>query len=406
MDSHLVDHRGEEAGMARSDGARGGERHSRTRRSLLTAHWGTVLTIELAVAAAVVAFLIGGTTGYIVAGAVAVVTALLFVPIRGRSLIERIRLRLAYARRRPDDVDADVPGDLVPLAQWVPGLSVAQTHTGHGEEVGVITDGTAWTAVLSLTADDQLLADRGADLDLERLAHLTVQDDVVFAGVQIVTYLVPAPTSLLLGEDSAALGAYREILRQQPPPSVQRSFLCLRLDPRLCMEAVARRGATDDGIQATLRFGLHRVQSVLKRQGVETRALSPIEIHEVLSLTAGAGPEHEQQRTREAWSEWHCDGLVHRGRAVRNWGRNASIGYGALLESIAGSPVLFALASYTFSPTSRPSGGVRLVTTEAAEADRAVAHVESHLNNRLRFAPAGGQQVPMMLATVPLGRGV
>ncbi|HOB04723.1 MAG TPA: type VII secretion protein EccE [Propionibacteriaceae bacterium] len=385
--------------MARSDQARRAPRSSWLRR-----HFGKALAIEAALLG--IALLVIGRQ-YVVAGVVAVLALLLLVPMKGHTLPGWIGQWVRFARRKPSTkVRDDVPMDLVPLAEWVPGLSVSQTTAGRTGELGVIADGQAWTAVLALVSDDDLLADKGEKIDLDGLSGLTVQDDIVFAGVQVVTYTVPAPTTVLLGGDSRAAKAYLEISKEPPPPTMRRTWLCLRLDPRLCLEAVALRGANHDGIYGTLRFGLHRVQSALKRQGIETRALSPIEIYEVLSLTSGSGPEGGQQRSQERWSTWACDGLVHSGRMVRRWGKNASIGYQSLQQAVGQAPVLFAITSYTLTPTRRASGGIRLVTPNAESGQAAVAFIEASLSGEVTFGSPSGDQVPTMLATVPLGRGV
>ncbi len=375
------------------------------RARVLLPFTGRAVAVEIGVAAVALAIL-SGRTWWIVGAAAALVGILaVVVPIAGRSLGERVRLRLSYARRRPTPVrSAGVPSDLVPLVEWVPGLSVSQTLTGRGEEVGVITDGTAWTAVLAITSDDNLIADKGEQLDLTDLAELTIQDDVIFAGVQVVTYTVPAPTTVLLGGASPAAQAYRQISRTVPP-TVRRTWLCVRLDPRLCLQAVERRGMGKDGINATLRFGLHRVQSALKRQGISTRALDPLGIYEVLALTAGSGPDPGETRSAERWQHWNCDGLHHSGHLINRWGASPSAGYGKLLDALAGAPVLFAVSSYTFTPGRTAGGGVRLVTPDEAGAVRAQAHLRDQLGRAVRLAPAGGTQIPSVLATVPLGRG-
>lgn len=367
---------------------------------------GRWLVLEIALLVALLCFLTGSPVGFAVGAAVVVIAAVLMIPIGGRSLLSALRARLAYGRRTGNRADtAGVPYDLVPLAQWVPGLAVSQTLTGRGDEVGVITDGTAWSAVLALSSDEHLLADKGEELNLAALSGLTRQDDVVFEGVQVVTYTVPAPTTALLGPNSPAGQAYREVTAGQVPPTVQRTWLCVRLDPRLCIPAVTRRGAGSDGIYATLRFGLHRVQTVLKRQGIETRALNPVEIYEVLALTSGSGPDAYAERSREDWQHWTCDGLLHTGRVITGWGASASLGYGRLLQAVASAPVLFAITSYTLSPKHPATGGIRLVTPNEATAGPAVDHVTAVMAGEVRFGPAGGAQVPTMLATVPLGRG-
>ena len=377
----------------------------RRRPLILLPFTGRAVAIEIAVAALVLALLSGRIVMIVIAAVLVLLVLALVIPIAGRSLGERLRLRVGFARRRPRPVDdVAVPSDLVPLAEWIPGLSVSQTLTGRGEEVGVITDGSAWTAVLAITSDDNLIADKGEQLDLTAMAGLTTQDDVVFAGVQVVTYTVPAPTVVLLGGETPAVQAYRQITKVVPP-TVRRTWLCVRLDPRLCLQAVERRGMGKEGIYATLRFGLHRVQSALKRQGISTQALDPLGIYEVLALTAGSGPDHGEARSDEQWQHWTCDGLHHSGHLINRWGQSPSAGYGQLLDAVAGAPVLFAVSSYTFTPGRAAGGGVRLVTPDAQSAGQAEAFVQQRLGGSVRLAPAGGTQIPTVLATIPLGRG-
>ncbi len=374
------------------------------RGSWIRLHLGKALAIEAAVVGVALLIL---ARSYVWAGLLALLIVVLLIPIRGHSIPGWGRQWLRFVRRKPSPkVRDDVPQDLVPLAEWVPGLTVSQTTAGRTGDLGVIADGTAWTAVLALASDDDLLADKGEKIDLDALSGLTVQDDIVFAGVQVVTYTVPAPTTVLLGGTSLAPQAYLEISQQPPPPTMRRTWLCLRLDPRLCLEAVALRGASHDGIYGTLRFGLHRVQSALKRQGIETRALSPVEIYEVLSLTSGSGADTGEHRSRESWNSWHCDGLVHTGRMVRRWGKTASAGYQALQEAISQAPVLFAITSYTLTPTRPAFGGIRLVTPNDEAAAGAAAYIENALAGEVSFGSSSGNQVPTMLATVPLGKGV
>jgi type VII secretion protein EccE len=366
---------------------------------------GLWLALEVALIVIVLAVLRLTVAGVVVAVVVALAAAALVVPLRGNTVVQWVQLHVAFrSRRRHRALDPDVPPSLVPLAEWVPDLAVVRTLTGRGGEVGVITDGTAWVAVLALLTDDELIADSGEEIDLSSLASLTVQDDVAFDGVQLVTYTVPAPTGVLLGEGSPAAASYREILGSvPPPPTVRRTWLCVRLDPRTCLGAVARRGVGTEGINATLRFGLHRAQSVLKRQGIETRALDPVEIYEVLALTSGAGPE-AAERTSEEWSTWRCDGLDHRGLLVSNWGDNPTRAYANLLDALSEAPVLFAVTSFTLSQQKRASGAIRLACPTASAADHAADEVAARLTG-VRLRPAGGRQVPAMLATVPFGRG-
>ncbi|MGA4670506.1 type VII secretion protein EccE [Propionibacteriaceae bacterium Y1923] len=388
--------------------ARAAQLAVRTPRRLTGRFWVRSLGWEIVIIAVVLFALTGTMRGYIIAGVIAGVALLVGVPVKGRSLIGWAANLAGYLKRGREQVSepADMPVDLVPLAQWVPGLTVNQTRSAQGAEVGVVTDGRSWTGVLALNSDDVLVADSGEKIDLDALSGLTRQDDIVFAGLQVVTYTVPAPVQVLFPVGSPAPGAYSEVSGGDAPPAVRMTWLCVRLDPRLCLEAVARRGASTDGIYATLRFGMHRVQAALKRQGIVTRTLTPLEIYDVLSLTSGSTPDHGAERSSEGWSTWQCDGLTHTGRHVRSWGKNRSIGYQSLLQALNHAPVLFAVTSFTLDAASRATGAVRLAAPTAELAQAAVNNLAEALPSSVKLSFGGGAQVPTMLATVPLGKQV
>lgn len=345
---------------------------------------------------------------FVAAGLVLLVAMLLTLPVNGRSLLATLLTRRRFgARRRRLVADPDQPAELVPLAQWLPHLEVTQTRNVHGGEIGVVADGSSWSALLELTSDDAIVADRGAGFDMTSLGALTRQDDVVFAGIQVITLTVPGPSQAMLTPDSPALKAYLEVVGEAAtPPAVRRTWVALRLDPRLCLEAVARRGNGTAGVFATLRFGLHRAQALLKRQGVLTEALDPLGIAEVLALTSGASSEHSEDRTKESWKQWTCDGMVHETRIVRSFGSDPTANYQALLDSAAQTPAMMVITSFTISPGQPARGAIRHVTHNEAQADAADEELIAELTGRLRFGPLGGTQVPGLLATIPLGRQV
>ncbi|WP_296139509.1 type VII secretion protein EccE [uncultured Tessaracoccus sp.] len=331
---------------------------------------------------------------------------LVTVPVNGRTIPRTLAHRRAFRRRqRTFQPDPDQPQDLVPLAQWLPELEVTQIKDAHDGEIGVVADGQSWTGILELTSDLHHFSDRGNLLNLAELSQLTRQDDVTFAGIQVVTFTVGAPTRAMLPAESPAVAAYLEILGDEdPPPAVRRTWLALRLDPRLCLEAVGRRGLGQNGVFATLRFGLHRAQAMLKRRGVNTEPLDPMQIGDVLALCAGAGPEPREERSREAWNTWTCDGLTHESREVQHFGKDPSEGYQVLLRAVSAAPAMMAITSYTVSPGEPARGAVRLVTNDDDQARDADEAVQTLLPPWVRLGPRGGSQVPGLLATVPLGR--
>lgn len=344
---------------------------------------------------------------YVAAGVVLLVAILLSVPVNGRTIPATLKLGSAFRRRSRQRVEhPDHASDLVPLAQWLPHLELTQIKDAHDGDIGVTADGTSWSGILEVTADHTLFTDRGAELDLNALGALTRQDDVVFAGVQVVTLTVPAPSGGMLPEGSPALGAYREILGENPPPALRRTWVALRLDPRLCLEAVGRRGDGQTGVFATLRFGLHRAQALLKRHGMVTAPLDPLEISDVIALVTGASPDPTEPRTREEWKAWFNDGLVHETRAVHSFGASPSAAYQRLLDVVSKAPAMMAVTSFTVSPGRPPQGAVRLVTPNVEQAVAADEYVVSALSGAVKLGPLGGTQVPGMLATVPLGRRI
>lgn len=344
---------------------------------------------------------------YVAAALVLLVAILLSVPVNGRSIPATLRLHVAFRRRARARVDEpDHPSGLVPLAQWLPHLELTQIKDAHDGDLGVTADGDSWSGLLEVTADHSLFTDRGAELDLDALAALTRQDDVVFAGVQVVTLTVPAPSAGILPDGSPALQAYREIIRGELPPALRRTWVALRLDPRLCLEAVGRRGDGQTGVFATLRFGLHRAQALLKRHGMVTEPLDPLGIADAIALTTAASPEPTEPRTREDWKAWICDGLVHESRPVHGFGESPSVAYQRLLDVVATSPAMMAVTSLTVSPGRPPEGAVRLITPNVERAIAADEAMVAGLGGRLKLGPLGGIQVPAMLATVPLGRRI
>lgn len=378
------------------------------RRARSTRYLPMALTWELVIVVALLLAARRTITGFVLAGVVVLGAMLFTIPVNGRSLFATLRLRLAYSRRQRRMVeDPDHPQPLVPLAQWLPGLQLTRTKNVHGGDIGVVADGSSWCGLLEVNADNSVLADRGAELDLSLLGALTRQDDVVFAGIQVVTLTVPAPSRAMLPADSSALEAYLEVVgADSTPPAVRRTWVALRLDPRLCLEAVARRGQGQAGVFATLRFGLHRAQALLKRQGVLTSQLDPNGIGEVLALTTCSSAEPTQPRSSETWRQWACDGLAHETREIRSFGKEPTEAYQRLLDVVAQSPAVMVVTSFTVSPGEPARGAIRQVTHNQQQADQADEELLARLGHEISLGPLGGTQVPGMLATVPLGRQV
>lgn len=377
------------------------------RRSRSTRYIGIVVAWQIVLVVALVLILQLQIWSVALAALLLLAGILLTIPVNGRTLGSTVQTRrrfMARARRRIPEPDVAAP--LIPIAQWVPGLELTQIKDAHDGEIGVVADGDSWSGILEVTSDNSLFTDRGAKLDLAALGALTRQDDVVFAGIQIVTYTVPGPAVAMLPPNSPALHAYREVAGDQTPPAVRRTWIALRLDPRLCLEAVDRRGSGQAGVFATLRFGLHRAQATLKRQGMPTEPLDPLAIADVLTLTTGTSDAQLGDRSSEAWENWTCDTLIHESRAVSGFGQSPSALYQGLLDVVGLTPAMFSVTSLTVAPGEPARGAIRLVTASHEQADSAEEFVMSHLASELRLGPKGGNQVPGLLATIPLGRQI
>ena len=275
-------------------------------------------------------------------------------------------------------------------------------------EIGVVADDDAWVGILSLASDDALIVDRGAGIDLSTLGELTRQDDVVFAAIQVLTMTVPGPTEAMLAPGSLATGSYLELTgaEEPTPPAVRRTWLALRLDPRLCMEAVDRRGSGQAGVMATLRFGLHRAQAQLKRQGVAAHPLDAAGVADVLALTTSAWTGQDDEVSSESWEQWRSGSLVHETRGIRSFGKEPGQNYQKLLDSLSQAPSMMVLTSFTVSPGEPPRGAVRQIMPTQELADAADEELIGEAGDIVSFGPLGGVQIPGLLATIPLGRRV
>lgn len=376
-------------------------------RARSTRHIPMVLTWQVALVAILLLITFRETWAYVAAGVILLLLLLLTVPVNGRTLTSTMALRSRFSNRRQQAGDAAVGDEvLAPLLRWVPRLNIFLTTSVRGDEVGVVADGDSCVGLLELVADDALIVDRGVDIDLETLSGLTRQDDIVFAGIQLITLTVPGPNRAMLTPGSPAVPAYLESTSGEPtPPSVRRTWVALRLDPRLCLEAVDRRGSGHAGVMATLRFGLHRAQAHLKRQGVVARVLDPARTSEVLALLVGT-EDGEEAESVEEWEQWRLGTLVHETRAIQSFGPRPAETYQALLDSVAQSPAAMVVTSFTVSPGEPPRGAVRQVTATQAAADEAAEELVGEMGGTLRLGPLGGVQVPGLLATLPLGRQV
>ncbi len=70
------------------------------------------------------------------------------------------------------------------------------------------------------------------------------------------------------------------------------------------------------------------------------------------------------------------------------------------------APIVFGLTSFTLDRDNHASGAVRIVTTDVSSATSVDEWMAGQLDGRVSLRPGGGDQVPAMLTTVPLGRDI
>jgi type VII secretion protein EccE len=382
-----------------------------------------------------------------VVAAVLVVVALL--RRRGLGPAELLRVRAALrARQRlaaATAVDPEADPALAPALECEPALR-ATAHTVEFEnssttaanarrerrEIGMIGDGTFLTAVIQVEAPDEPLrpAAGSRSLPLDLLATALRVDDIVLDSIQVVQYSQPSPAPHLPEQALAARG-YRELPTGSSVPGLRMTWVSLRLDPELCRTAVAARGGGETGARRALQRAADQLAGRLAGAGLRATVLDTSGVVAAVSTATCANPLRAsgatgspngggQRRTAETARAWRCDDRWHTTYWIGQWpslapaggaanGRSAA-GTGAadLVNLLTGTPALGSSFGLTVRQASAGaialSGHVRVTARGESELEQ----VARQLETRARSAGAGlvrldGEQVPGVLATLPLG---
>ncbi|MGW2259133.1 type VII secretion protein EccE [Streptomyces sp. NPDC001780] len=383
-----------------------------------------LVLIEVAAALLLTAWVIDALL-LVPAGVVAVLLVLLALVRRHRrSLPEwlstvaalRARTRRAASLAIPPGTE---PG-LAPAVECDPALRTYSYSDRDRRPVGMIGDGTFLTAVLQVEADATALradpAERPLPVALVRDA-LDV-DGIRLESAQIVQHTQPAPAPHL-PEQSVAARNYAPLQAQTGSPAVRITWIALKLDPELCPEAVAARGDGLTGAQKCLVRAADQLASRLTGAGFRTTVLTEQELTAAIATSTCANPmaiaqagraETLHRRTKETSRTWRCDDRRHTTYWVGRWPQLGAGGASmpqliALLTSI---PALATTFSLTLGRGERQgvtvTGHVRItgrsdseLVTARHELERAARGVKTGLVRLDR------EQVPAMLATLPLG---
>ncbi|HEY6738614.1 MAG TPA: type VII secretion protein EccE [Actinopolymorphaceae bacterium] len=367
-----------------------------------------VLVIGLA-ADHVVTSIVGGA-------AVVLVAVLTLVPAGGRPLWRWLRVWRA-ARSRAKKAGPALPHDpsLVPLREWLPELELASVAGKRGaDEVGVLYDGLGYTVLLGPDREDLIASADPVTIPLAALASVGEAEGVRLTSAQLVVQTQPAPVAALGNFGGHLAASYTEINTEAAPASVS-WWIALRLEPSRDGTALTLDGEDAEAVRRALRTIVAWATKVLSSSGLPSRPLAKSEVREVLALTLGVDPHHrptslKARRTAESWKLWTCDGASHITGWVRSWPRAGLPGMSKLLAAMAGLPVRASTASLAVSwapdETLHWSGYVRVAADNPKVARAAYRQLAKQAGRaKVGVSRLDGEQLPGVLATIPLGGG-
>lgn len=304
-------------------------------------------------AVAVVAGLVSDDwSRYVGVGAGALIVVFTLVPVGHRWLYQWCLARMRFWWRIPRTVtDPHVEPRLVPLREVLPDIEVIAIEGRGGQRIGIVYDGVAWTAVVGVHTDDDILptGEPAPALPIRSLADVLAVDDIRLAAVRVLAHTMPAPSGLLGGQGPAL--SYNQLASFRVPAG-QLAWVALRLDPQLCPDAIIARGGGIDGVGRALRRCIARTVEVLSSAGIRAAALDEEELRANLALSAGVAARSRRPGTRhtlERWHTWSCDGVAHVTYWLGHW-PDQPTALAAVAERLTAVPTLFATLALTLLP--------------------------------------------------------
>jgi type VII secretion protein EccE len=377
----------------------------------------SLLAWQMGIAAVVIAVLLA--PGLVVAATLTLtlVVALTVVRSDGRSLARRLRIHLRLvARRRALRESASAQGfplaqhdALVPLLYLRPGLTVGVASARSGDPVGVIGDDTGFTAVLAPADEPVVPSMRPTGVGIGTLADLCDPDGVGVDSVQLVVRVLPAPAAASSAAAPALAQSYRQINTSGTAAAVS-WLVAIRL-----AASAGRAGLLDDRrpVYAQVRSKADRATKLLAAAGLPCRMLDDSQVLATLAGSVDADrrrPRAELRRVGESHRTVDVDGWSHASAWVCTAGGGAPVGAGALVSVLSDADVSAATVSVIVEIVEgrrlRVSTFVRLTAPTAAGVNAAMQTLVSRARAiGLDVVPLAGEQLPGLLATVPLGGG-
>jgi type VII secretion protein EccE len=383
-----------------------------------------LVLLEIAAAVLLVGWAIA-PMALVPAGVVALALLLLaFVRRRGRSLPEWLGTARALRARQKSAATTQIPPGtepgLAPAVECDPTLRTYSYGSQDRRPVGLIGDGTFVTAVVQVEADvTALRADRSRQpLPLALVRDALEVDGIRLESAQLVLHTQPAP-ALHLPQHSVAVTNYAPLQEQTGAPAVRITWIALKLDPELCLKAVAARGGGLTGAQKCVVRVADHLASRLTGAGFRTTVLNEEELTAALATSACANPlvtaeagrtDARERRTEESSRSWRCDNRRHTTYWIRRWpqlgGRGPSLPQ--LIALLTATPALATTFSLTLARGERQEvsmcGHLRVTgrsDDELVAARRALEGAARHTG--MGLARLDREQLPGVLATLPLG---
>jgi type VII secretion protein EccE len=346
-----------------------------------------------------------------------VVAVLTTVRIGGRPLVRRLRVRRRYAlRRRAAAESAATQGfplaehdALVPLHYLRPGLTVEVAAGRSGDPLGVIGDGSGFTAVLAPVDEPVVPSMRPTGVGIGTLADLCDPDGVGVDSVQLIVRVQPAPSTAASAAVPALAQSYREVNSSGTAAAVS-WLVAVRLSA-----STERTGLLEDHrpVHAQVRSKADRATKLLAAAGLPCRMLDDSQVLAALAGSVDADrrrPRPQLRRVTEAENTVDIDGWAHASGWVHTSGSGAPVGAGVLVSALSDADVAAATVSVIVEIVEgrrlRVSTFVRLTAPTAPAAAAAMRTLVSRGPAiGLTVVPLTGEQLPGLLATVPLGGG-
>lgn len=359
------------------------------------------------------------------AGVIAALLVVLAVVRRHRrSLPEWLRtvLALRARTRRAASLLPPVgtePG-IAPVVECDPALRTYSFSDRDRRPVGMIGDGTFLTAVLRIEADDTALRpDRSAHpLPLGVVHEVLDVDGIRLESAQVVQHTQPAPAPHLPPQSVAARN-YAPLQARTGSPAIRITWIALKLNPELCLEAVQARGGGLTGAQKCVVRAADQLSSRLAGAGFRATVLTEQELTSAIATSACVSPMAMTQagragapvrRTEETARTWRCDDRRHTTYWVGRW---PQLGRGGasmpqLVALLTSLPALATTFSLTLAAGGRQgvsiAGHIRITGRSDGELVAARHELERTARGvRTSLVRLDREQLPGALATLPLG---